>query len=288
MLGFVSPLMTAAKDYQLLWAEDALARGYAVCLFPGIDSHHRERDYPGYEKIWETFRNEYPKATWTEISTKGWLASRCIDYLLSDRSVVRIEPDHIAIIGFSRYGKQALIATAFDSRITCVVARSPGSPGSCPYRLTSRNTFAETPADFPGQWFLPSLRAYQGREDELPIDAHGWYALIAPRRCLIHTAYNDGSEPTFAVEKAYLEGRSVYRFLKTQQNLRIDYRPGGHGSVGPERICVADRKRNLDWIDLSFGRGSARPQDFPEHLLHDFDWDAWRARRSEAVCRVLC
>ena len=64
-----------------------------------MDSHHREADYPGYEKVWETFRREYPNATWTEISTKGWLASRCIDYLLSDQSIVRIEPYHIAIIG---------------------------------------------------------------------------------------------------------------------------------------------------------------------------------------------
>ena len=272
-------LLTAPRDYQRFWAEDALARGYAVCLFPGVDSHHRETDYPGYEKVWETFRREYPNATWTEISTKGWLASRCIDYLLSDQSVVRIEPDHIAIIGFSRYGKQAMIAAAIDPRITCVVARSPGSPASCPYRFTSRNTFAEAPADFPGQWFLPSLRGYHGREQRLPIDAHGWYALIAPRRCLIHTAHNDGSEPTFAVEKAYLEGRSVYRFLGAEKNLRIDYRTGGHGSAGPERISAADRKRNLDWIDLSFGRGSARPEDFPEHLLHDFDWDEWRARQ---------
>ncbi|MDP7052357.1 MAG: hypothetical protein QF600_10560, partial [Verrucomicrobiota bacterium] len=194
-------LLTAPRFYQRYWAEDALKRGYAVCLFPGVDSHHREADYPGYDSVWQTIRKEYPKATWTEISTKGWLASRCIDYLLSDRSVVEIAPGKIAIIGFSRYGKQAMIAGAFDERITCVVARSPGSPASCPYRYTSRNTYAEAPSDFPSEWFLPSLRNFTGRENELPIDAHGWYALIAPRHCLIHTAHNDGAEPTFAVEK---------------------------------------------------------------------------------------
>ena len=279
-------LLTAPKDYQLLWAEDALARGYAVCLFPGVDSHHREKNYPGYEKVWETFRHEYPKASWTEISAKGWLASRCLDYLLSEESVVRIESKHIAIIGFSRYGKQAMIAAAFDTRIACVVARSPGSPASSPYRFTSRNSFAEAPADFPGQWFLPSLREFHGREHELPIDAHGWYALIAPRRCLIHTAHNDGSEPTFAVEKAYLEGRTIYRFLEAEQNLRIDYRAGGHGSAGPERISAADRKRNLDWIDLSFGRGLVRPEEFSEKLLHDFNWERWRDRQDAASLRV--
>ena len=78
-------LLTAPRYYQLFWAEDALARGYAVCLYPGVDSHHSEANYPGYESVWQTFRNEYPQATWTEISTKGWLASRCLDYLLGDR-----------------------------------------------------------------------------------------------------------------------------------------------------------------------------------------------------------
>ncbi len=276
-------LLTAPRFYQRYWGEDALKRGYAVCLFPGVDSHHREADYPGYDSVWQTIRKEYPGATWTEISTKGWLASRCIDYLLGDQSVAEIDADKIAIIGFSRYGKQAMIAGAFDERITCVVARSPGSPASCPYRFTSRNTYAEAPSDFPSEWFLPSLRDFTGRENELPIDAHGWYGLIAPRHCLIHTAHNDGAEPTFAVEKAYIEGRSVYRLLGAEQNLRIDYRTGGHSSgPPPEQVSRADRQRNLDWIDLAFGRGLTKHVDFPEQLIHDFDWKQWRSQQNAA------
>ena len=280
-------LLTAPRFYQRYWGEDALKRGYAVCLFPGVDSHHREADYSGYDSIWQTFHKEYPKATWTEISTKGWLASRCIDYLLGDQSIAKIDADKIAIIGFSRYGKQAMIAGAFDERITCVVARSPGSPASSPYRFTSRNTYAEAPSDFPSEWFLPSLRDFTGRENELPIDAHGWYALIAPRHCLIHTANNDGSEPTFAVEKAYIEGRSVYRFLGAEQNLRIDYRTGGHSSgPPPEQVSRADRQRNLDWVDLAFGRGLTKQGEFPEQLIHDFDWEQWRSQQNEASLAI--
>ena len=276
-------LLTAPRFYQRYWAEDALKRGYAVCLFPGVDSHHREADYPGYDSVWQTVRKEYSKATWTEISTKGWLASRCIDYLLGDQSVAEIDADKIAIIGFSRYGKQAMIAGAFDERISCVVARSPGSPASCPYRFTSRNTYAEAPSDFPSEWFLPSLRNFTGRENELPIDAHGWYGLIAPRHCLIHTAHNDGAEPTFAVEKAYIEGRSVYRLLGAEQNLRIDYRIGGHSSgPPPEQVSRADRQRNLDWMDLAFGRGLTKHVEFPEQLIHDFDWKQWRSQQNTA------
>ena len=269
-------LLTAPRHYQIGWANEALSRGYLVCLYPGVDSHHREKDYPGYDRVWETFRAEYPGATWTEISIKAWLASRCLDCLLDPQYGYNVAPGQVGIIGHSRYGKQALIAAAFDQRITAVVARSPGSPGSCAYRFCSRTTFAEAPADFPGEWFLSSLRTYTGRENELPIDAHGWLALIAPRRCLIHTAQNDDCEPTFAVERSYLEARKVYRLLGRPENLRVHYRSGGHDPITDEH-----RRQNLDWFDLSFSRDTRKVSEFPETLLHQFDWQAWRAQQAD-------
>jgi len=270
-------LLTAPRYYQIGWAEMAVERGYMACLYPGVDSYHHEEGYPGYERVWLTFRAEYPKATWTDISTKAWLASRALDYLLDPKFGYRVAPGQVGIIGWSRYGKQSMIAAAFDGRITCVVARSPGSPASCPYRFTSRNTFMETPADFPGLWFLPTVRSYLGREHELPIDAHGWLALIAPRRLLIHVAHNDGCEPTFAVERAYRAGREVYDLLGHPESLRVLYRAGGHGPITDEQ-----RRQNLDWLDLSFGRGRAKAADFPEEFIHRFEWPAWRAGLSDA------
>jgi len=274
-------LLTAPRYYQIGWAEMALARGYLVCLYPGVDTYHHEKDYPGYENVWKTFRAEYPDATWTDISAKAWLASRALDHLLDPKAGYPVAKGQVGIIGWSRYGKQSMIAAAFDERITSVVARSPGSPASCPYRFTSRNTFMETPADFPGLWFLPSLRSTLGREHELPLDAHGWLALIAPRRLLIHTAHNDGGEPTFAVERACLEGRKVYRLLGHPENLRVSYRPGGHGPLTDEH-----RRQNIEWFDLSFGRGTAKPSDFPEEFIHRFDWQAWRAKLADADIEI--
>ena len=74
-------LLTQPRYYQLRWAELALERGYIACLYPGVDSHHREKDFPRYESVWQDFRREYPGAAWSEISTKAWLASRSLDYL---------------------------------------------------------------------------------------------------------------------------------------------------------------------------------------------------------------
>ena len=47
------------------------------------------------------------------------------------------------------------------------------------------------------------------------------------------------------------------------------------------RSPTLQRRRNLDWIDLSFGRGSIRADDFPEpKLIHRFDWSAWKAQQA--------
>ena len=129
-------LLTQPNADQLKWANMAAARGYLVCLYPGLDRGNQEQDYPNFDSIWHLIRAEYPKATWTEISTKAWLASRAIDYLLNPANGYSVVKEQIAIIGHSRYGKQSLIAAAFDERITSVVAVSPGSPH--PARIGSR------------------------------------------------------------------------------------------------------------------------------------------------------
>jgi len=278
-------VLAAPVDWQVdrncQWAQAAVKRGYVACLYPGVSfTCKAAQGYESYKQAIPAFRAEYPDATWADLSCGAWMASRAVDYLLDKRCKCRISKDQIGIIGHSRYGKQALIATAFDTRIAAVVARSPGSPASCPYRFTSRDTFAETPVDFPGDWFLPSLKQYYGREHELPMDAHGWYALIAPRRCLVHTAHNDGCEPTFAVERGFLEGFKVYDFLGHPENLRVLFREGAHNP-----ITDAQYKKNFDWFDLSFGRGKATQSEFPVETIHRFDWQAWRAMQTESALR---
>jgi dienelactone hydrolase len=244
--------------------------------------HHQEKDYPGYENVWRTFQAEYPEATWqSSLAIQAWLASRTLDYLLDPKHGYDVAPGQVGIVGFSRYGKQSLYAAAFDERFTSVVARSSGTPTAVAYRFAGRQTFAESIADYPAPWARPELRAFHGREHELPIEGHGLLALLAPRRCLLHTAHNDDSDPTFGVERTYLAGREVYRFLGHPENLRNSYRKGGHESgPAPDYVTAEHRKQNLDWFDLSFGRGTARQEDFPEVLLHQFDWDAWKRKQS--------
>lgn len=270
-------LLTQPRNYQLAWGEAAVKRGYIVCYYPGVDYNHREQDFPGFENTWKKFKDAYPDATWSSsLAIQSWIAGRALDYLLSERFDRNIHPEQVGIIGHSRYGKQSLYATAFDSRIKAVVSRSAGSPAAAGYRFTGRDTFMETVMDAPAEWALPGLKTYFGREHELPVESNGLLALIAPRACMLHTAYNDGSDPTFAVERTYLSAKRAYQYLGHEDKLALVYREGNHNPITEDHIAV-----NLDWFDWVFGRGDIERTRFSESLLHRFDWDTWLRQQAE-------
>jgi pimeloyl-ACP methyl ester carboxylesterase len=271
-------LLTQPRNYQReKWGEEALRRGYMVCIYPGLDTHHREQDYPEYENVWKTFQSEYAQATWSSsLGIQAWLASRTLDYLLDPGFGYSIDPQAVGITGFSRYGKQSLYAAAFDERFKCVVARSARSPAASPYRFAGRETYMETSADFPDAWALPSLRGYLGRENELPVECNALIACIAPRHVMLDTAYHDGSDPTFAVERSYLNAKNAWSLLGKEQNICLSYRKGNHNPITDQQV-----QHNLDYFDMAFGRGTFKASDFPESLLHDFDWQLWKNRQPD-------
>jgi toxin YoeB len=90
-------LLTQPRFYQMEWAEMALKRGYVVCLYPGLDRYHQEAEFPGYDTVWKTVQAEYPDATWSEIRTKAWIASRALDHLLDPESGYSIAPGQVGM-----------------------------------------------------------------------------------------------------------------------------------------------------------------------------------------------
>lgn len=280
--GIARPLlMTQPRNYQReKWGEEALRRGYVVCIYPGLDAHHSEPDYPDYQNVWKVFQREYPQAGWSSsLGIQAWLASRTLDYLLDPQYGYKIDADTVGITGFSRYGKQSIYAAAFDERFKCVVARSSGTPTACSYRFAARQTFMESVSleDCPKVWLIDTARTFHGRENELPIEGNALMACIAPRHLMIHTAYNDGSDPTFGVERSYLNAKKAWIFLGKEKNICLSYRKGNHGPVTDEQV-----KHNLDYFDMAFGRGNAKASDFPEVLIHAFDWQEWKAKQRES------
>lgn len=271
-------LLTQPRHYQRQkWGEEALRRGYFVCIYPGLDVQHSEKDYPGYQNVWKSFKNEYPDATWdSSLGIQAWLASRTLDYLLDPKYGYKIDPNAVGITGFSRYGKQSIYAAAFDERIKCVVARSSGVPTACAYRFSGRHAFMESTSlrDCPKVWLIDKARTFYGRENELPVEGNALMACIAPRYLMLDTAYNDGSDPTFGVERSYLNAKKAWAFLGKEDNIRLSYRKGNHSPVTDEQV-----NHNLDYFDQVFGQEKGMALDFPEVLMHAFDWKAWKSKQ---------
>ena len=104
--------------------------------------------------------------------SRAWTVQLVVDSLYT---IPEIDKARIAITGYSRGGKMAATAAAFDERIAAVVAGSTGVGGVLPWRLSGERGMGEgiesTTRMFP-LWFAPQLRFFSGREDRLPVDAN--------------------------------------------------------------------------------------------------------------------
>jgi hypothetical protein len=270
------PALLASRE-QRRWLVAGVARGYVGLSLCAGDSCE-----------WATaaWAAAFPGADWAQIAQRAFLASRLLDALgAAAGRGAGADASRVAITGHSRNGKQALIAAALDGRFAAVVDSSSGAAGIAPYRLTGGDAQGERPASaWPGPWWLPSLRGFDGREDALPVDCHSVAALVAPRPLLIASATNDVVEATFAVEAAHADAAAVYALLGAPAAaLQLVYRAGEHHGY-------EDVQTYFDFLDAAFGHvapgGGARPpppfSPAPPALYHAFDWPAWAAAQGAA------
>ena len=149
----------------------ALARGYIAAGFAGNDG---QNDANAYVPL-------YPEFDFADLPRRAWSAQMLVDYLYT---LPQVDKEHIALNGYSRDGKMALVAAILDPRIAAVIPGSTGVGGVMPWRLGSEHGFGEsiesTTRNFP-TWFVPRLRFFSGREDRLPVDGNSLVALVAPR-----------------------------------------------------------------------------------------------------------
>jgi len=171
----ISPSIAAASAGGNGFAGAALARGYIAAGFAGNDS---QNDANSYVPL-------YPDFDFADLPRRAWSAQMLVDYLYT---LPQVDKEHIALNGYSRDGKMALVAAILDPRIAAVIPGSTGVGGVMPWRLGSERGFGEsiesTTRNFP-TWFVPRLRFFSGREDRLPVDGNSLVALVAPRAVLI-------------------------------------------------------------------------------------------------------
>lgn len=129
-----------------------------------------------------------PDDTWGTIAVWAFGLSRALDALLA--TLPMLDQRRLGVIGHSRMGKTALWASAQDERFALTVANDSGCTGAA----IARRRFGERQAimnrRFP-HWCARAYRAFDERENDLPIDQHHLLALIAPRLLHIASAAED-------------------------------------------------------------------------------------------------
>lgn len=171
---------------------------------------------------------------------------RAVDYLYT---LPIVDRKRIATSGHSRNSKMALLAAAFDERITAVVPSRGNTGDVIPWRYCTPPFVNETIEEITryfSHWFHPRLRFFVGREHKLPVDQNMLMALVAPRGLMISHAYTETQGHPWAAEQAYRSARRVYRFLGHEGRLQLYQQPGPHASA-PE-----DVDRYFDFFDNVF------------------------------------
>lgn len=165
-----------------------LARGYALvtacyCDISPDPKQQSEQEKYAYTRCFELWpqRNPARDDNTTSINAWAWGLMRGMDMIERDSL---LDASRVVLTGYSRLGKAALVAGAFDERFPVVVPNQTGGGG---VPLAKRN-FGEnisTEVKAFTHWYCKAYQKYAGHEDEMPFDQHLLLSCIAPRALLV-------------------------------------------------------------------------------------------------------
>jgi dienelactone hydrolase len=240
---------------------DITNRGYISCSFPGsVDAP------PDVGKF-------YPDNDWGSMGKMAWTTQMVVDYLYT---LPEVDKQRIALTGYSRNGKMAVITAALEERITAVIPASTGVGGVMAWRDGSERGFGESIESTTRSYsiyFTPRLRYFAGREDRLPVDGNLLVALLAPRPCLIKWADNDEVSQPWAMEHSYRSALRAYQFVGKPDALSTLHTPGTHASGLNQNVA-------LDWLDIQFGRSDKK---WSNPLTFTYDYHDWLKSSGETL-----
>jgi len=186
------------------WTQQALDKGWAYgTINPNSIQPDNGRLREGVIGLTNKGQPRSPE-DWGALRAWGWGVSRLIDYFEANPDS-KVDPAKVCITGVSRYGKAALVATAFDTRVAAGFVASSGAGGAKLFR----RDFGELLENLAGRggyhWMCGNFLKYAADEAtfgkktvaDLPVDQHQLIALCAPRLCFISHGIPESGDPNW-------------------------------------------------------------------------------------------
>ena len=224
-------------------------RGYAMVDFSFNDVARDTKDLPRAGGIYDLYGSDIDCGV---LMAWAWGFSRAID-LIETRP--DLDATKIVVTGHSRYGKAALVAGAFDERITVTAPSHSGAAGAPPYRyLYGKNEELHHAFKYAPQWFGPRFGEFVGHVDRLPIDQHLLKALVAPRALVCIEGTEDHWVNPRGSQLTSLAAREVYKLLGVADDQNTwRFRPIGHVSSDEDVADYADHIFREKPLPTAFG-----------------------------------
>lgn len=183
-LGAIEPI-GLGSPHEPTWKEQLIAKGwgYAILVPSSIQADSGAGLTSGIIGLTNRGAHRKPE-DWGSLRAWAWGASRAIDYLEQDPDV---DAKRLAIEGLSRYGKAAVVAMAFEPRISLGFIGSSGAGGLKILRRNFGEQVENLASSAEYHWFCGNFIKYAGPQqaNNLPVDAHQLLALCAPRPIFI-------------------------------------------------------------------------------------------------------
>jgi len=193
---FISPYVPRFKQQLTMqgW-------GYAILDVNSIQADHGADLKSGIIGLVNKGESRSPD-DWGVLRAWGWGASKLVDYF-SERADV--DQERVAVEGTSRYGKAALVAMAFDPRISLGFIGSSGAGGASILRRNFGESVENLASTAEYHWFSGNFIKYASLKtvDDLPFDAHSVIALCAPRPVFI-------SAGSSAIEGNWVDAKGMF------------------------------------------------------------------------------